>query len=163
MEERGEEGEGGCAWEDEVGPAGPGRGSTVVAVGHRRRRQGGGKGRRREGKRRGRGTAAGDGEGRVREALHGRKNEEHEETLGTTMEVSHQGRRPSPEPRRNPSIARDSGVRSTNRTRPDEVLDETNASVPSDSADDARIGSNCSPELSPELEPLRTSASNTGS
>jgi hypothetical protein len=36
-------------------------------------------------------------------------------------------------------------------------------SVPSDSADDARIGSNCSLELSPELEPPRTSASNTGS
>ena len=35
----------------------------------------------------GRGAAAGEGEGRVREALHERKNEEHEETLGTTMEV----------------------------------------------------------------------------
>jgi hypothetical protein len=35
----------------------------------------------------GRGAAAGEGEGRVREALHGRENEEHEETLGTTMEV----------------------------------------------------------------------------
>jgi hypothetical protein len=41
----------------------------------------------------------------------------------------------------------------------DEALDETNAAVPSDSADDARIGSNCSAEL----EPLRTSASNSGS
>jgi hypothetical protein len=28
-----------------------------------------------------------EGEGRVKEAMHGRKNEEHEETLGTTMEV----------------------------------------------------------------------------
>jgi hypothetical protein len=83
----------------------------------------------------------------VREALHGWENEEHEETLGTTMEVSHRGRRPSPEPRRNLSIAGDSGVRSTNRTRSDEALDETNAAVPSDSPDDARIGSNCSPEL----------------
>jgi hypothetical protein len=35
----------------------------------------------------GRGAAAGEGEGRVREALRGRENEEHEETLGTTMEV----------------------------------------------------------------------------
>ncbi|PWZ55544.1 hypothetical protein Zm00014a_033569, partial [Zea mays] len=42
-------------------------------------------------------------------------------------------------------------------------IDETNTAVPSDSADDARIGSNCSPELSPELEPPRTSTSNTGS
>jgi hypothetical protein len=44
-----------------------------------------------------------------------------------------------------------------------EALDETNIAVLSDSADDARIGSNCSPELSPKLQPLRTSASNTGS
>jgi hypothetical protein len=75
------------------------------------------------------------------------------------MEVSHRGRRPSPEPRGNLSIARDSGIQSMNRTRYDEALDETNAAVPSDSADDARIGSNCSPKL----EPARTSASNTGS
>jgi hypothetical protein len=34
-----------------------------------------------------RGASAGEGEGGVRETLHGRKNEEHEETLGTTMEV----------------------------------------------------------------------------
>jgi hypothetical protein len=84
---------------------------------------------------------------------------DNEETLGTTIEVSHRGRRPSLEPRRNPSISGDSGVRSTNRTRPDEALDDTNAAVPSDSAENARIGSNCSPEL----EPLRTSTSNTGS
>jgi hypothetical protein len=82
----------------------------------------------------------------VREALHGWENEE---TLSTTMEVSHRGRRSSPESRRNPSIAEDSRVQSTNRTCPDEALDETNAAVPSNSADDARIGSNCSPELEP--------------
>jgi hypothetical protein len=76
-----------------------------------------------------------------------------EEILGATMEVSHRGRRPSPKLRGNPSIAGDSGIQSTNRTRCDEALDETNAAVPSDSADDARIGSNCSLELSPELEP----------
>jgi hypothetical protein len=34
---------------------------------------------------------------------------------------------------------------------------------PSDSADDARIGSNCSPKLSLEFDPLRTSASNSAS
>jgi hypothetical protein len=76
---------------------------------------------------------------------------------------AHWERRLSPEPKSNPSIAGDSGVQSINRTRCDEALDETNAAVPSDSAYDARIGSNCSPELSPELEPLRTPASNTGS
>jgi hypothetical protein len=35
------------------------------------------------------------------------------------------------------------------RTRPDEALDETNTMVPLDSADNARIGSNCSSELEP--------------
>jgi hypothetical protein len=95
------------------------------------------------GNRGGRGAAAGEGEGRVRETLHGRENEEHEETLGITTEVSHRGKRPSPEPRRNLSIAGDSGVPSTNQTHPNEAIDETNAAVPSDSADDAWIGSNC--------------------
>jgi hypothetical protein len=37
----------------------------------------------------------------------------------------------------------------TNRTCPNKALDETNAAVPSDFADDARIGSNCSPDLEP--------------
>jgi hypothetical protein len=111
----------------------------------------------------GRGAAAGEGEGRVREALHGRENEGLEGTLGTTIEVSHRRRRPSLEPRRKLPIDGDSEVRSMNRTHCDEALDETNATVSLDSADDARIGSNCSSELSPELEPLRTSASNSGS
>jgi hypothetical protein len=78
-----------------------------------------------------------------------RENEEHEETLGTTIEVSHRIRRLSPEPERKSSIDGDSEVRSTNRMHCDEALDETNAVVPSDSADDARIESNCSPELEP--------------
>jgi hypothetical protein len=56
----------------------------------------------------------------------------------------------------NSSIDRDSKVRSMNRTHQDEALDETNTAVPSDSVDNARIGSNCSPEL----ELLQTSASN---
>jgi hypothetical protein len=46
-----------------------------------------------------------------------------------------------------------------NQTHYDEVVDETNTTVLSDSANDARIGSNCSPEL----EPLRTLESNSGS
>jgi hypothetical protein len=130
-----------------------------------RRRRRGGKGRRAgEGKPGGgRGAAAGEGEGRVREALHGRENEGLEGILGTTIEVSHRRRRPSLEPRRKLPIDGDSEVRSMNRTHCDEALDETNAAVSLDSANDARIGSNCSPELSPKLEPLRTSASNSGS
>jgi hypothetical protein len=55
------------------------------------------------GKRRGRGTAIGGGAGREREALHGREND-HEETLGRTTEVSHRGRIPSSKLRRKPSI-----------------------------------------------------------
>jgi hypothetical protein len=36
---------------------------------------------------------------------------------------------------------------------PGEALEQTNAVVPLDSADDTRIESNCSPELLPKLEP----------
>ena len=74
MDERG--GEGGCAGEDETGPAGGGRGRTGRAGrGHSRR----------GGVRAGAGArappsataaTAGEGEGRVGEALHVRKNEE---------------------------------------------------------------------------------------
>jgi hypothetical protein len=143
--------------------AGVGRVSASATIGHRRHRRGGGKGRRRRGETEGRGAPP---PGKMREsgrdsARTGKRR--NEKNLGATMEVSHRGRRPSPESRGNPSIAGDSGIQSTNRMRCDEALDETNAAVPSDSADDARIGSNCSPELSPELEPPRTSASNTGS
>jgi hypothetical protein len=106
MEERGEEREGGCAGEVESARPGVGAGArgaattagegrtgagarpSSSAAGHRRCR-GGGRGAAGRGKRRGRGAAAEDVEGRVREALHGQENEKHEETLGTTMEVSH--------------------------------------------------------------------------
>jgi hypothetical protein len=109
------------------------------------------------------GAVTGEGLRREREALHRRENKEHKETLGITMEVSHRGRRPSPESRRKPSIDGDSKIRSTNRTNCDEALDETNAAISSDSVDNARIVSNCSSELSSELEPLRTSTSNSRS
>jgi hypothetical protein len=46
------------------------------------------------------------------------------------MEVAHQGRRPSLELRRKPSIDGDLEVRSTNRTHCDEALDETNERYP---------------------------------
>jgi hypothetical protein len=49
----------------------------------------------------------------------------------------------------NISIDGDSGVRSTNQMSPGEALDKTNTTVSSDSADNAPIGSNCSPELEP--------------
>jgi hypothetical protein len=74
----------------------------------------------------------------------------------------HRRRRPSPEPRKNWLIDEDSAVRSTNQTHRDEALDETNTVVPSDFDDDARIGSNCSPELPSELKQLHASVSNSG-
>jgi hypothetical protein len=131
MEERG----GGCTAEDETRPAGGGRGRTgggrgrTGRGGHRHSRRGGARGRGStgtrapppataaagegergaagEGKRRGRGAATGEGEGRVREALRGRENEEHEETLGTIMEVltgEEDSRRSREEIRRLPEI-----------------------------------------------------------
>jgi hypothetical protein len=83
------------------------------------------------------------------------KTKENEKNYGGC----HRGRRPSLKSRRNPSIDEDLEVRSMNRMRRDEALDETNTVVSFDSTDDAQIGSNCSLEL----EPLRTSASNSGS
>jgi hypothetical protein len=88
-----------------------------------------------------------------------RLHSKNEEKKMTNNEVAHRGRRPSLEPRKKPSIDGDSEVRSTNRMHYDEALDKTNATVSLDSTDDAWIESNCSPKL----DPLRTSASNSGS
>jgi hypothetical protein len=111
-----------------------------------------GKGRGRVGRHGGgKGTAAGGGEGREREreALHGQENEEHEETLGTTTVEAHWRRRLSLEPSTKSSIRDEPSAGSMNRRHRDEALDETNATVPTDSTDDARIESNCSLELEP--------------
>jgi hypothetical protein len=56
-----------------------------------------------------------------------------------TMEIAHWRRRLSPEPRRNPSIDSEWEVRSMNRKHQDEALNETNAAVLSDFANDARL------------------------
>jgi hypothetical protein len=177
MEERGGEEEGVAQGGDEVGPAGGGRGRTgrvgrghrcregargrrsaVAAVGYRRRR-GGGMGCRREVKRR--------EEGR-------RHRGRWEESEGDPARTGKRKKRKNPRcnngsfspgkktlawAEEKSSIDGDLLVRSMNRTRLDEALDETNTAVPSNSADDAQIGSNCSSEL----EPLRTLVSNTGS
>jgi hypothetical protein len=74
-----------------------------------------------------RGAATGGGEGREREALHGRENEE---TLGTTMVEAHWRRRPSLEPSTNSSIEDELSVRSTNLRHRDKALDKTNVVVP---------------------------------
>jgi hypothetical protein len=72
-----------------------------------------------------------------------------EETLGTTMLETHWRRRPSPEPSTKSWIGDEPSVGSTNQRHLDKAFDETNAAVPSDSADDARIKSNYLPELEP--------------
>jgi hypothetical protein len=64
------------------------------------------------------------------------------EGAATTQPKRRKRRRPSLEPRRKPSIDGDSKVRSMNQMHCDEALNETNAAVSSDSADNARIGSN---------------------
>jgi hypothetical protein len=76
---------------------------------------------------------------------------------------AHRRRWCSLEPRRKTLIGDEPSARSMNRRHQDEALDETNAAVPSNSANDAQIESNYSPELSPELEPSRNSSSNSGS
>jgi hypothetical protein len=66
---------------------------------------------------------------------------------------AHRRRRPSPEPSTKSSIKDEPLVRSTNRRHQNEPVDETIAAVPSNSVDDTWIRSNCSSELSLELEP----------
>jgi hypothetical protein len=78
------------------------------------------------------------------------------------MEKAHRNTRWSPEPRRNPSIYDDLKTKINIQEHQVVDLNETNVVVPSDIAEDQRIESNCSLELLPELEPSRTSASNSG-
>jgi hypothetical protein len=104
------------------------------------------------------GAAWGRKRGREGGCTHG---EENNETSMNNNGKAHRGRRTSSGPRRNPLIDGESEVGSTNRKHRDEALDETNATVLSDFANDARIESNCSSELSSKLEPPRTSSSNS--
>jgi hypothetical protein len=83
-------------------------------------------------------------------------DDKNEEIRLKAMETAHWRRRPSPEPRRNPSIDSEPEVRSANRKHQDKALIETNATVSSNFANDTRIESN----RSSELEPPRTSARN---
>jgi hypothetical protein len=137
-------------------------GNAGAASGHRRRRRGGGKGRRRGGET--------EGEGRRRRGRWGgsegdparTKKRRNEETLGITTEVltgEEDPRRSREEIRRLPEIWGFNRRTERAATKPSTRRTQRY----SDSADDARIGSNCSPELTPELELPRTSASNTGS
>jgi hypothetical protein len=73
-------------------------------------------------------------------------------------EIAHRRRQSSPEPRRKLPIHGEPEVGSINRKHRDEALDETNAVVLSYFTNDARIESNCLPEL----ESPRTSVSNSG-
>jgi hypothetical protein len=65
------------------------------------------------------------------------------------MVEAHWRRRLSSKPSTKSSIGDEPSVGSTNRRHQEESLNETNEAVPSDSGDDARIESNCSPELEP--------------
>jgi hypothetical protein len=88
-------------------------------------------------------------------AAHG---EENEETSMNNNGKTQRRRRPSPKQRRNLSIDGELEVGLMNRKFRDEALDETNAVVLLDFANDIRIECN----YSPKLEPPRTSASNSG-
>jgi hypothetical protein len=99
------------------------------------------------------GVAAGGEKRREREALQGRENKEHGETIGTTMVEAHRRRRPSSEPSKKSSIGDETLIESMNRRHWDKALDKRNVAVPSDFTDDARIENNCLSELSLELEP----------
>jgi hypothetical protein len=98
----------------------------------------------------------GEREGRERGVAHmGRM----EKFYGQQWREAHRRRRSSSEPKRKSLINGEPKDGSTNQKHRDEVLDDTNVAVLSDSANNAWIKSNCSLELSPELEPSQTSAS----
>jgi hypothetical protein len=78
------------------------------------------------------------------------------------MEFVHRSGQSSVVSRKKSSIDGESEVQSTNQKHQDEALDEVNAAVFLDFTNDARIESNCSSELSPDMEPPRTLASNFG-
>jgi hypothetical protein len=129
-------------------PHGGARDSWTGRAGRHRGREGG-RARRRERRRRGPRHRGWWGDGEEGLARTGKQRNPRYNNGGFSP-----GKKTPPEPRRKSSIDGDSEVRSMNLTRPDEALDETNAAVPSGSTDDAQIGSNCSPKLSPELEPV---------
>jgi hypothetical protein len=114
-----------------------------------------------------RGRGAGGERGRGGRGAHGEEESrylvvEKMKNGRETMEFAHWRRRSSPEPRRNPSIDDEPEVISMNGKHRDEALDEENIVVLLDFANDTQIESNCSQELSLELEPPQTSASNSG-
>jgi hypothetical protein len=82
--------------------------------------------------------------------------------MGSNGEQS-PGKKTSPEPKSKTPICDEPSVGSMNRSHRDKALDETNEATPSDSTYNVRIEINCSPKLSQELEPSRTSVSNFGS
>jgi hypothetical protein len=100
-----------------------------------------------------------EGEERGRGYVYGNKNGE---TPWTTMEGNSPEETKFAGAKKKSSIGSETTVGSTNQKHRDEALDEKNAAVSSDSTNAAWIETNCSPELSSELEPPRTSASNSG-
>jgi hypothetical protein len=88
-------------------------------------------------------------------------NRRSEELHAQLLWESSPEKKTSPEPRRKTPIDHESSIGLMNQRHQDDALDKINVEVPSDSTDDARIENNSSSELSPELEPSRTSASNS--
>jgi hypothetical protein len=129
----------------------------------RRRRPSRGKGRRRVGGNGGGGVPPPGGEREGRGGPARTRKRRNGETLGATIVKSHPRTRILPEPNTNSSIGDELSIGSTNQRHRDEALDETNVAVPSDLAVHAQIENYCSPELSPDLEPSQTSASNSRS
>jgi hypothetical protein len=72
-----------------------------------------------------------------------------EELHGQQWRESSPEKKTSLDPRRKTSISGEPTVGSTNQKHQDEGHDEMNVVVPSDSANEAWIESNCSPKLEP--------------
>jgi hypothetical protein len=91
----------------------------------------------------GRGAAARGREGGGEERGCAWRGEKKMKNTMPTMVEAHRRRQTSWEPKINMSINGKPEVRSTNRKHWDKALDETNATVPLDSADEAWVKSNC--------------------
>jgi hypothetical protein len=148
MEGKGLHGGGGGGGVGEGWPDGRGRRRAENGGGSRRVGEKGGEGAPPPGRAR---------KGRERPCVNG--NRRNKKTLGATMVEGSPENAPTPETRTNPPIEGEPSVGLTNRRHQDEALDEMGAVVPLDAAADAQIESKCSPEL----EPCRTSVSNSGS
>jgi hypothetical protein len=140
------------------GCAGAGGGQAIAS----RRHRGGGRSLS-GGKGEGEGATIGERE-RGKEEREGlRREDKNKELHGQLWRTGSPEKTTSPEQRGKTPIGDESSVRSMNRKHRDKALNYTNASVHSNSTDDARIKSSFSSELSLELELSQTLTGNSGS